>query len=757
MRHCLEQLESRQLLASSVGGLPVNIIGQTPGLMASANPVSTGLTVDSVNEANPLSQANLDTKINLEITLGSGGGVKETSLLRAQLALYENATYVDSTTPRVETNRVITSGGGDTLTIKAIENLKPNTVYRVILNGRNDLPKITDIAGNPFATATYFFTTGTFFNQGDPDIKFSNQTVVTKTTNGAFSAITIGPDNRLYAATLEGFIYRYDINPSTGTLSNEQIYSIVRTNNGGARFITGIVVDPRSTDVNNPVLWVSHGQAKFGDTAQQYADNHTGKISRLYGNNLSTYEDVIINIPRSVKDHLNNQIVFDPIKRNLYFLIPSHSAMGRADTTWGNRAEEISTAALFRLQLQTRGSRVGIEDWLASAGPINLDPASSRPYNFFKGNNPLRFYATGIRNAYDMVWHSNGKLYMPINSSAAGGNTPDDPATPVSESVTGVEQSIDDYLLDIVEAGYYGQPNPARGQYILNGGNPTAGVGNDPAEIRDYPPGTLPDPTYRGIAYNFGAHESPNGVIEYKSDAFGGVLKGQLVVARYAGGADLVFLKPNSDGTFDQDTAATIGTTGVKNMPSVLDVIEDTRNGNLYTITLDDAFANNGTIRLHRPLAGQASQSATKISMYAVPGDPAGASNSVVITNTDPTYTLNIDVSATRFTGLDRRSFVVTDFPTSDVRLRPGESRTFTVRYVARAGETQTRFGNLAIATDDPDGRYSTVVQLRGFLQTPPLSFVRSPATTPLEPSSVGKSVFGVDLIDERELGSLLV
>ena len=31
-----------------------------------------------------------------------------------------------------------------------------------------------------------------------------------------------------------------------------------------------------------------------------------------------------------------------------------------------------------------------------------------------------------------------------------------------------------DYLLRVEKGGYYGHPNPARAEYVLNGGNPTA-------------------------------------------------------------------------------------------------------------------------------------------------------------------------------------------------------------------------------------------------------------------------------------------
>jgi hypothetical protein len=54
----------------------------------------------------------------------------------------------------------------------------------------------------------------------------------------------------------------------------------------------------------------------------------------------------------------------------------------------------------------------------------------------------------------------------------------------------------------------------------MNGGNPTGG--NDPAQVVEYPVGTLPDRNWRGFAFDFGEHFSPNGIVEYKNNAFGG-------------------------------------------------------------------------------------------------------------------------------------------------------------------------------------------------------------------------------------------
>src|SRR4051794_22926723 len=76
-------------------------------------------------------------------------------------------------------------------------------------------------------------------------------------------------------------------------------------------------------------------------------------------------------------------------------------------------------------------------------------------------------------------------------------------------------------------AGITVTPNPQQGHYILNGGNPTSGY--DFAEVPQYRMGTLPDPQWTPAVFDFGKHVSANGIIQYKSNAFGGRLRRRLL------------------------------------------------------------------------------------------------------------------------------------------------------------------------------------------------------------------------------------
>jgi glucose/arabinose dehydrogenase len=719
----VEKLEARQFFSAGAAEIQgaFNFTGASTGLTPAATTPRISRLKNLVNGLQTSATTNIDrdTTIVMEVEL-AGFAVAE-PILRDSVRLFDNITN-----QRVATQNIKTSGGGDDVTVTPTEPLAANRTYRVEVNTGST--KIRDTNGVAFAAFTGTFTTGTYVTPPDNTIRFTKERQVTKAanSNGSFSSVTVGPDGKLYAGTLQGYIYRYDIDSITGALSNETRLNNIRANNGNQnRFITGLTFDPRS-DSAEPILWVSHGQGKFNN-----ADNHTGKISRLYGNNLSTYEDVIINIPRSIKDHLNNQISFDPSGKNLYFLIPSQSAMGAPDSTWGNRPEELTTAALFRLQLRSRGSRVGIEEWLAARGPINLDPLSRKPYNPYKGSNPLRFYATGIRNAYDMVWHSNGRLYLPANGSSSGGNAPATPSNlanvpssnrldfgtsgnytgPTTNGISPVNQTEEDLLYDVEPGGYYGHPNPARGEYILNGGNPTSRT--DPLEVRQYPIGTQPDRNFRGGAYSFDKNVSPNGVIEYKSNAFGPALKGSLIVARYNSGNDLIIVKPNANGTFNQSTAGNSGVTGFKSLESPLDLTEDLRTGFIYSVSLPQRESGEGRITLHRPIIGQLTRSRSRLSIYDTPDDGQATTRSITFTN-NTANVFYFDRNTVKFKGTSRKLFSITNLESSYPLLRPGDSVTLTVSYNARGGDTVTRRANLVFASNDPANPLISV-QVRGF------------------------------------------
>jgi hypothetical protein len=487
---------------------------------------------------------------------------------------------------------VNTTGGGDAIVLKPMEPLEPNTQYSFELT-----PGVTDTAGAAFVYFSARFTTAAASKPERFDAAFER--VALPTTGGEqCTCVAMGPDGKLYAAALDGRILRFDIAPD-GTLGKPEAFATMLANNGGPRLVTGFCFDPKST-ADNLIIWASHGQLSIERSA-----DWSGKISRLAGAKLEQYRDAVINLPRGVKDHLNNQPAFGP-DGALYFCQASNTAMGAPDHKWGWRPERLLSASLLRLDVTK----------LPADKPLDAKTEEGGAYDPYKPDSALTMYATGIRNGYDLLFHSNGRLYAPINGSAAGGNAPgsSDPrakaarrfdtgqsyAGPDVPSLNNINLTEDDTLLTMEKGAYYGHPNPLRAEFVLNGGNPTAGP--DPHEIPLYPVGVKPDTNYRFAAFNFGKNLAPCGIIEYKHP---GPLAGRLLIARYSGGDDVIVLNPA--GPNGAVSEALTGINGLTGLVDPLDLVEDTRNGNLYVsewnakcITLLRAVPNGVSPKVYR-------------------------------------------------------------------------------------------------------------------------------------------------------------
>lgn len=532
-----------------------------------------------------------NTAVSVDVSLpNEGAGVEGESLTPTHVRLLR-------TDDRALVPGVInTSGGGDAIVFQPSVLLDASTSYRFeITEG------VKDESGKDFVPFEMTFKTGDASSIGPtPGVSFTASQVY---SGAALTSLVIGPDSKLYAAGIDGSLRRWAMD-SVGNLSNMETFTGL-----AGRIVVGLlfdVADPR-------VLWVSHNDAvlpepsnrapKPGENVPQLSDDFTGKVSKLTLSGAPGFgavaEDYIIGLPRSTKDHLTNSLAFGP-DGLLYLSQGSNSAMGAIDPVWHNRPERLLNATVLQIDPSRTppagGFNVQTEDYKNRTG--DYDP--------FAIDAPVKIYATGIRNAYDLLWHSNGQLYVPANGSAAGGNTPASPPG-VTPSVPAVKNgpTQDDYLFKIVQGGYYGHPNPLRGQYVMNGGNPTSMV--DPAEMvsRDrnsgYPEGVKPDANYRGFIWNFGRNRSPNGVIEYQSDTFAGALKHKMLVAEYSAGDDILALSLDERGNIAQVTQVISG------LSDPLDLIEDPRNGNLYVAELIDRGAS-GRLSLLSPALEKATR-----------------------------------------------------------------------------------------------------------------------------------------------------
>lgn len=523
---------------------------------------------------------NLDAPVTAEVKLPNGP-LNEKTLTSSTVRLYK------SNDNSVVSAVVNTSGGGDVIVLQPSQPLAANTGYRIEIS-----QSVQDATGKPFAPFSSAFTTGTTMSEPRTAEVFEKVSLGADAAGRTFTSVVIGPDHKLYAATITGEICRYAINVD-GTLGAVQVINSVRAAEGNVdRAVIGLTFDPAAT-ASDLVLWITNNGGVL-----QNAPDWAGKLTRLSGPDLATVKDYVVHFPRSAKDHMTNSIAFNPDDYDpvtgaplpgrahvLYLTQGSMSAMGAPDNAWSNRDEHLLNAAVLR---------VDIDALEAGPLPLPLDiqtevPAPAAPYDPYAPGAPVTLYATGVRNAYDILWH-DGHLFTATNSSAANGNmpsTPPDFATqpacvdrgytgPAVTGVTTVDNAPPDYLYRIEPGLYYGHPNPKRCEWVMNGGNPSSGV--DPDEQHQYPVGTMPDVKYTGYRHALGLHFSPDGMMIYGSDAFGGTLRDRLMIVRYSVGDDILVLTLTGGDVTDTKVL----NMGTATLSDPLDIALDAPTGNIY-------------------------------------------------------------------------------------------------------------------------------------------------------------------------------
>lgn len=653
---------------------------------------SVGPSVRSMRPAPGATNVQRDSFVAVDLNLPNGG-LDPSTVNTTSVFLTNNATG------QVVVSTVNTTGGGDAITLTPGSLLASNTTYTFTITGG-----VRDVSGASFQAFTGSFTTGTSVAESDPRIAFA-RTIQSATVGIGWTGVAIGPDGKLYGVTDAGEIHRFTI-AADGSLTNRTLLFSYQSTTGSKRLITGIAFDTSQATLT---AYVSHGQwVDPGNDTDRTAADWTGRITRFTGASLGTRQDVIVGLPRSVYDHLNNQPVFGPDGK-LYFVTGSNSALGAPDSTWGNRPERLLSGAVLQADVRT------------ITGALDVKTGEGGTYDPFAAGAKVKIYATGIRNGWDLVWTSNGQLFVPANGSAAGGNTPAGPNNN-PPAINGVTQTQNDFLFRIVQGGYYGHPNPLRGEYVLNGGNPTSGI--DPAEVTQYPVGTMPPASYRGFAYDFGRNVSPNGVIQYNSNGahFGGALDGKLLVVRYSGGDDILIIDLAADGSVVRAYGGAFGMTG---LTDPLDIIQDPATGNLYVVEAgfrtDGGNPNGLRISLLKPIAPTtATVGSPRLLNYGAGpalhfsdvfgNTQAGIAHRVTITNTGSS-TLAFPADAFAITGPGAARFSISGAPALPSSLAAGQSLNIDVLFTAAVKGVVS--ATLTIKTND-GAQPTWTIALRG-------------------------------------------
>ena len=376
------------------------------------------------------------------------------------------------------------------------------------------------------------------------------------------TSLQFGPDGRLYVAQQSGQINAYTIVRSapgqytaTVTETITLIQQIPNHNDDGSlapqeneRQVTGLLV---TGSAQTPVIYVSSSDPRYAvandKPPAQSLDTNSGIVSRLTRNGSSwTKVDLVRGLPRSAENHSVNGMALDQDTNTLYLMVGGNTNMGAPSTNFSKLAEYAYSNALLSIDLDAIGDTTYDLPTLDDEDRAGVNDANE-PFGGNLGKNqamivaggPVQLYATGWRNAYDVVFNQAKRLYTVDNGSNEGwGSFPLNCTNQLQDGGT----TDKDSLHFISGAGYYGgHPNPTRGNRnnTFNSTNPQSPVLTaNPTECTYLARSTDTLATF---------DSSTNGLAEYTASNFSGALQGNLLATSYSG--EIWRLRLNAAGT----------------------------------------------------------------------------------------------------------------------------------------------------------------------------------------------------------------
>ena len=470
-----------------------------------------------------------------------------------------------------------------------------------------------------------------------------------------------GPDGLLYASSLVGTIYAFDI---TKTLEGEyvatlvyeldQLLDISNHNDNGSfasgvagRFVMGFDVVGTAS---NPVIFVTSSDPRIGAVT---SDTNSGILSMLQQDANGDWQkiDLIRGLPRSQHDHLVNDVEYfvdESNKPSLLISVGGNTNAGAPSSPLNWTPEYVLSGSVLKVDLNAITSMAIKTDVYGNEYYYNMptldDPTRSGVNEgadpsiaVFGGNGglnqaiydptgPVTFYSTGLRNAVEIL-QTEGGTFLTFDN---GGN-PSWGGTVVLETVNGEliatnqpEQgdqptsNIDQ--LHVLSPGgtfgtYLGHPNAFRasgadaGLYVRDGSGallpllPTDFESLIPADLEDIDQAFfLAEGSADGaIAVS---SKSTNGIAEYTYDgAFGGAIAGNIFAVRY-GTQSMIRIEltdVDNDGVPDSGVVAEQYPLGVG---GPIDVFAPQSGDPFFGTLFVSGLVSSGSIRILEPSDG---------------------------------------------------------------------------------------------------------------------------------------------------------
>lgn len=540
------------------------------------------------------------------------------------------------------------------------------------------------------------------------------------------TSLQFGPDGRLYVSEQNGSINAFTISIEGGeyiataheqlkdAAGNEIVKSLQNHFDDGSeksatnRQVTGIVLGGTA---EVPVIYVSSSDPDIATNKDANLDTNSGVVSRATWNpDAGAWDviDLVRGLPRSEENHSVNGMVLDEAAGTLLLQVGGHTNNGAPSKFFAYTGEYALSGAVLELDLvaldalptriDPQGGQNDTQRFYKYDLPTLDDPNIPNdgvreyangmdvagPWGGNDGLNmailpadaPLRLFADGLRNPFDLAQRADGTLWTVDNGSNGGlGNAPnretadqDGDGIPNEAISTPADGGYGEGepLFQIVEGGFYQHANPVRSNQNMawtvynDNGTPDTNVGVNyvadisarvPASVQ-IEPGYLIDPSKFAVAPGFTLADlsvaernarllqsgqgqdrdtsdlpivmlgsSTNGIVVYDSGgtAFGGSIDGALFVTQFNGSLSLLNLNAAGNALVPVLSEGPDGIYGTAD-----DVVQDA-DGYLPVISgrstpLDVTMGPNGSLWVAE--IGSNSISVLIPGDTALPGDP---------------------------------------------------------------------------------------------------------------------------------------
>ncbi|MCA1995351.1 MAG: PQQ-dependent sugar dehydrogenase, partial [Coleofasciculus sp. S288] len=271
---------------------------------------------------------------------------------------------------------------------------------------------------------------------------------------------------------------------------------------------------------------------------------YSGQVSVLEGPDFSVVTPLITGLPVSNHDHGINGMTFDE-NGDLLIAVGGNTNAGIPAPNLGDLPESPLSAAILKARISDSDFNGTIQYLESTTSLVNNDQVYGGIVDVAPGID-VSVYSSGFRNPFDIVWTTQGKLYGTDNGPNSGYG-----AASTSATTQGPDPNNPDEINLLLEGLYYGHPNRNRGRYddlenVYKG--PSA-----PVIPGEYMPPLITLPP------------SSNGMDEYRSMAFNGQMRGNLLVQKWNGQLYSAKLSTEGSAIVDLDT--------ITNGPSGLDVV----------------------------------------------------------------------------------------------------------------------------------------------------------------------------------------